>query len=266
MEPDEREPRQIVIEFDLLPPIILVVATFAAGSELPLVRVVFAMAADACHGRFFASNVALVTSFAAQLGVSADQWKPRRLGVIEVHAGPFYRRMAGLALLAVPSIVRIVNCVAGDASRGQVLVPLPDVAGRTSDLCMGTGQGKPGLGMVERLHFRPTINNVAAIAFCAELSLVRLGFPMAGDAFSRRFPILHRWLMTPFASCRFVCSCKGEIGVAVIECLLVELNNIGSTSFVLGMTILAFCRDRILTPPMEAALLLAIIGDILVTR
>ncbi len=106
---------------------------------------------------------------------------------------------------------------------------------------------------------------MALRAFLAERAFMRLLLFMAGDALAGRFPKLLGRLMAAIAGKRFVRAFQIEIGKLVAKCFFVELHDIGVPALVIGMAMLAFGIDSIGTPPVQAALLLAISRDVLVT-
>ena len=88
VQADERKASEIVIERDFLAPTHLVVALAATIAELPLVRVVFLMAARACHRQFGLVDIAFVAGITLDRRVLALERKFRRFGMIEMHDLP----------------------------------------------------------------------------------------------------------------------------------------------------------------------------------
>ena len=118
--------------------------------------------------------------------------------------------------------------------------------------------------MIEGPHTGPAILAVAALAPIAEPSFMRIGLPVAVDAAVRRAAELHFGQMTTVASRVLVAAVELKIRESVIERLPVELNDVGSPAFVIGMALLALRFRSIVTLSMQAASKLPVLGDVLV--
>jgi hypothetical protein len=107
-----------VVEGHLLPPPDFRVALLAARSQLPFVRIVFPMAADASRCELIAIKDACVTGIAFCRCVAAPQGKARSLIVVKPNRRPLLWPMAGFTFLTVPASVFVLDIVAGHAARG----------------------------------------------------------------------------------------------------------------------------------------------------
>ncbi len=122
MPTDQGEPRYVMIEREFLTPIRFIVALLAAAAELFLVRIIGPVAGHARGGERDAVEIAGMTAVACDPGVPSTQYVFGVLVVVETNGLPFLDAMASLALGAIPGRMDILQPVAGDASRPQVLV------------------------------------------------------------------------------------------------------------------------------------------------
>ncbi len=142
METNQRKLREIVIKNDLLAPIGLVVATFTALSKLPIMGVIRLVTGHTGHWQFISEEIAFVAAVAFNLFMSAFKREQGRLGVVEAYGLPLFWRMTGLAFLAIPAAMDILNLVAINASVRQVFVAFTNVAHGAFDGFMCPFEGK----------------------------------------------------------------------------------------------------------------------------
>ena len=198
--------------------------------------------------------------------MTAAQRKLGCLVVIEVHRLPLVCIVAGLAFGAVSCAVGILQPVARDAGRGEVLVKLAGVAGRAGNGLVCAHQRKRGLAVVERLDAAPSVLAVASIALLAETALVGIDRLVTVEAASRCISELHRLHMTAVATRRLVGTLEIEIREGVIECFPVELNDVRTPPLVIRVAVLAIPFRRIGLTPVETLSQPTIGGDLLVAR
>ena len=79
MQTDEREPRQVVVECDLLPPVRFVVTGFALGTELAFMGIVLLVAGGAIQRELVTVEIAGVAGVAKNLSVLALEGEFRAL-------------------------------------------------------------------------------------------------------------------------------------------------------------------------------------------
>ena len=200
MQSDQWKTGQIVVEGNLLAPARFPVTLPAVGTQLAMVSIVPAMACNTRHRQLVAIKVARVALLASDGCVTPAQRKPGRLVMVEADRRPFHRRMAGLAAIAVPSRMLVLQAVAGDAGSRQILVALTDMAFRARNLAVRAHQGELRLGVIVGLDLTPGFLPVTALARRAESSLVRVIALVAVNAASGRLAVLLALRMTGVAA------------------------------------------------------------------
>ena len=143
--------------------------------------------------------------------------------------------MAGLAAVAVPSPMLVLQAVAGDAGSRQTLVALADMAFRATDIAVRAQQGEPRLGVIVGLDLTPGFFPVTALARRTESSLVRIIVLVAVEAASGRLAVRLAFRMTGVASDPLVRPRQREICERMIERLAIELDDIERASLVIRM-------------------------------
>lgn len=93
MQPNQREPRQIVIKGDLFAPSGFRVAGLTFAAKLTLMRVILFVTRDTCHGQLLLVEIALVAGIALDGLVFALERKFGRFAMIEVGFLPLLRRV-----------------------------------------------------------------------------------------------------------------------------------------------------------------------------
>ena len=119
---------------------------------------------------------------ALQLGVRAQQWKVRFLGVIENPQRPAIRRMAALAFLAEPALVHIIVHMAVDAGGFRLRESQRRMALRAAHDPVQAQQRKCAQVMIEDELGPPGILAVTGFAAALELAAVRILAAVAAGA------------------------------------------------------------------------------------
>ena len=261
---DQRKPADVVIELGLLAPTRVVVALLAAGTQLPFVRVVLAMARQARGRQSVAVEVARMTGVALHLGVRASQ-RILRLVVIEADGLPFALIVAGLAFCSVSPGMDILQLMTGRTGDREPLVLLADVARRACNVLVRALQREFGPGMIERLDAAPDVVAVAAIAGLPEISLVGILLGMTAGAGCRRLAKRHAPVVTPFATPGLMGARELKVRIGMIEGFPIQLHDIERATLVIGMAGSAVLLRRGRLAAVKAFAQKTIEPDLLVT-
>ena len=89
------------------------------------------------------------------------------------------------------------------------------------------------------------------VAPLSKAPFMRIAGLVAIEAASRRIAKLDRLHVTAIATHCLMCTPELEVRGCVIECFPIELNDIGRSPLVIGMTMVAFLCHRIGLTPME---------------
>ena len=173
--------------------------------------------------------------------------------------------MTGLALGAIASGMSVLQAMAGDAGRCQVLVTFAGMAGRALDVLVGPIKGEFRFAVVEWLDTAPAILAMATVALLTEPLLVRVLRLVTVVAASRGAAERHRRGVASVTAYCLVAAFEFEIGGDVIEGLTIELNDIGVTAFVISMAVLAFLAQGIRVAAVKTPPVATISIDVLVT-
>jgi hypothetical protein len=265
MAPDQRESRDIVIECDLSPPAGFFVALLAATAELGLVRIVLLVTRDAVGREFVTIKIAGVTGVAFDLRVFAPQRKLGHFIVVELYGFPLGRSVASFTLGAVTGGMSVLQAMTGYAGHRQVLVALAGVTSAAGDIFVGALKRELRLAVIVCLDATPAVLAVAAIAFFAKALSVWILRLVTIEATPRRAAKDNCGLMAAVASCRLVPPLEFEVRKRVVEGLPVELDNVGTASFVVRVAEFALLVQRINLAAVKAVPVPAIRRDILVT-
>ena len=174
--------------------------------------------------------------------------------------------MAGLALGAKSSTMGVLQPVTCCTGRTEVLVDFAGVTGRAGHRLVRRLERKPGLGVVERLDAAPSLLVVASAAFFAQPPLVGFDRLVTIEAAPGRFSERDRLHMAAVAACGLVSALELEVCERVVECFPVELDDVGASPLVVGVTMPAIAFRRVGMTPMESPGLRAVGRDDLVTR
>lgn len=261
--PDEREACDIVIEGHLPAPAGLFVALLAAGAQLRLMRVILLVAGDAGCCELVAIKVAGVTGIAFDLGVLSAQRELGHAVVIELHGLPLGRGVASLALGAVACRMSVLQAMAGDAGRWEILVAFSGMTGGAVDVLVGAFKGEFGLAVVERLDPAPAILAVAAITGFTQAQAVRILRFVAIEAAAGGAPERNRGCMATLAPSGLVHPLELEVGNRVVEGLAVQLHDVGGPALVITVAKFAVLAQCISLAAMKAPSIPSIGGSIL---
>jgi hypothetical protein len=141
--------------------------------------------------------------------------------------------------------VNILNPVAIDARGANALVAFADMARRAGDGAMGAVKRELGLVVIERFDARPCCLGVAVVAPFPEATLVRIDRLVTVETAPGRVAELYLLGMTTATLHRFVSVMQLEIRKCMIECFAVELDYVGISPLVIGVTMGAFLLRRI---------------------
>lgn len=241
--PNQRKPRQVVIEGRRLAPSSVLMALLATIAELTPMRIVLAMAGHAGRGEllFERSGVARI---ALDLDVSTPKRKPR-LVVIEARDDvPAILIVAALAFRAVAAGVHVLYLVTSDARRGDAGIALADVTNRTGDALVRTQEREFGRVVIELLDTRPGRLAVATLTFLTKPPLVRIVRLVTIKTDRGHLSELGGGSMAFVTTDRGVRTLQLKIREDVVKSLPVKLNDIGAAALVIDMTISTFLLCR----------------------
>ena len=264
MASDQGKPRDVVVKGGDASPGALAVALLASGAELAVMAVILAMAGHASRRELVAIEIAAVTSVAFYLCMGLPERKFRVPVVIETDRRPLVLFVAGFALGAVASAMDVLNPVAIDACRADVLVALADVAGRAANVAVGAPQWKFCLVVIVRFNLPPRRIAVAAVACFAETPFVRILCLVAIEASPRRVSEFDVLCVTAAALHRLVGVPQLEIRQRVIERLAVKQDDVRIASLVVAVALRALLFRRIGLTAMKSSRRLTIGGNLLV--
>lgn len=108
MQPNQREARNVVVEYDILVPAILVMTAFTCGTELAAMGVIVDMAGLACPLQRDFMYRSLVTLLALELGVGSLQPIATSLGMVELCITPLFFAVTLFASCAISPFVYVI--------------------------------------------------------------------------------------------------------------------------------------------------------------
>jgi len=249
--PDQRKSRDGVIEGRYSAPTRISVTLRAATAELAFVRVILSVTRHTARRQLVAIEIARVAGIALDLRMRGSQWKSCRLVMIEANGAPLALVVAAFALGAVPSGVDILNPVAIHTCGAEVLVAFANMARGTGDAAMRPLQPELGPVMVERLDATPCRLVMTIVAGFSKPPLVRIVRLVTVEAAAGGIAELYRLHVTIAAARGLVCIPELEIRECVIERLAVQLDDVGFSPRVIGMTSVAFLLPRIRLAPVK---------------
>ncbi|MGC2780668.1 MAG: hypothetical protein WA418_34035 [Bradyrhizobium sp.] len=264
VEPDQGEACDLVVKGHVLAPSRIIVASLAALPELTLMRILLAVARHAGRRQFVAIEIARVARIALGLRMGVAQRK-LRLIVVEVGRLPLDLIVAGLALVAVPASMHVLQLVARATAARQVLVLLSRVTGRAGHRLVRADQGKLRLAVVEFPGVGPFHRRVTVLTALAEPTAMRIDLLVTVEAARRRITIFHLGHMASGAWHTLVSIDETIIRHIVLERFLVEGIYIGLTSLVVSMALSAFLARCGGVAPVQARAGRSIGGHFLVT-
>ena len=236
-----------MIEGNYPSPTGLYVTSLAAAAKLALVPIILPVTRYTGRRQLVAIEIAGMARIALDLRMRPSQGIFRGLVMIEVNRIPLILVVAGLAFGTVPRGVNILNPVAIDARGANPLVAFADMARRADHGAVGALKRELGLVVVERFDPRPCCLGMAVVARFPKATLVRIDRLMTVEAASGRVAELYLLGMTTATLHRFVGVMQLEIRKCMIECFAVELDYVGISPLVIGVTMGAFllCRIRL---------------------
>ena len=261
---DQGETTDIVIEGCHSTPVGLAVTLFAAVSKLAFVLVVLLVTGHTGRCQLVAIEVTGVAEVALGLYMRGPQWI-FGLVVIEMYRLPFVLVVAGFALDAVPSGMNVLNSVAVHALGADTLVAFAGMTARAGDSLMSAQQRKPGGVVVERLDLTPFGFAVATITLFTKAPLMRINRLVTIEAPPERLAKFYLRCVTAGARHCFVRFPKLEIGEGVVERFAIKLDDVGISSLVIGMAMVAFSFCAIRVKSVKSLARRTIDSDVLVT-
>jgi hypothetical protein len=265
MASNQRKSSDVVVEGRYTTPTGLSVALLAATAKAAVMPIILLVARHASGCQFVAIEVSCVAGIAFDLRMRASQWKFRRLVMVEMNRFPLCRRVAAFALCAVSSGVNVLNPMTVGAHGAEVLVALANMASGAGHGLVCALEWKPGRAVVEWLDLAPSRFAMATVAFFAKAPLVRIVRLMTVEAASGRLAEFCRRRVTAAARNRLVRVSELEIRRCMIECLAVQLDDVGASSLVIGMTMVAILLCGVRLTPMKTRARRTIGSDFLVT-
>ena len=161
MQANQREVRQIMIEYHLVTPAAFAVAARTILALLTAMDIVGAVTVDAA-GLQFVREIAPMTGVAQDLLVLAAQREIGLTVVIEATLGPGLFGMTTFAAFAIASMMGVVGTVAGNTRRREFLgTQRLGVASFAGQLAMAAAQGKIGVLGVVKTRLVPLLFVVA---------------------------------------------------------------------------------------------------------
>jgi hypothetical protein len=186
--------------------------------------------------------------------------------VIKADPRPLVLVVAAFALGAVPPGVDILNLVAIDTRNADSLVAFANMACGAGDIAVCALERESGPVVVERFYATPCRLSVTIVAPFAKTALVRIVRLVTLEAASGCLAELCRLRVTADALHGLVSSSELETRKSVIECLAVELDDVGISPLVIGVTMGAFLFCCIRLTPMKSLDQLTIGGNFFVAR
>ena len=191
----------------------------------------------------------------------AAQRKFGRLVVVEVHRGPFFRRVTSLAFSAVTPAMWVPEAVAINTGGTD---PFPLLAGVTRGACdvpVLTSQWEFGLAVIEGFCRAPSLNAMASRAVRSQSSIMGFIGLVTADAIQRCVSHSLAGLVATVAACIRVGTLQCKIGEVVAERLGIQADNLGLPPLVIRVATSAFAMTDGWMAPMEPLMLSDISGD-----
>jgi hypothetical protein len=130
---------------------------------------------------------------------------------------------------------------------------------------VSTLERKPGRAVIERLDPAPGGFAMAIVAFFTKTPFMWINRLVTIDTTAGRLAEFDRWRVAAGARHRSVGIPKREIRKGMVERLAVQLDNVGVSSLVIGMAMIAFAFCGIRLAPMKSLASRTIGGHFLVT-
>jgi hypothetical protein len=236
---DQWKPRDVVIERRNLAPTNLSVTLLAAAAQPSVVSVILLVTPYAGRCQLLAIELAGMAHVALDLCVGESK-REFRLIVIEVDANPLVLIVAGLAFPAISTGVDVLNSVAFDARRTEILVAFAKMACGARDSGVRTHKRKLRLAVIEWLDSPPGILAMTIITPLSKAPFMRITGLVAIEAASRRIAKLDCLHVTAIAAHCLMRPLEFEVRGCVIECFPIKLDDVGRSPLVIGMAVVAF--------------------------
>jgi hypothetical protein len=229
-----------VIEGNYPSPARLSMTSLAAAAKLALVPIILPVTRYTGRRQFVAIEIAGMARIALDFCMRRSQGIFCSLVMIEVNRAPLVLVVADLAFGAVARGVNIVNLVAINARGANPFVAFANMARRADDGAMCTLKRELGLVVVERFDAPPCCLGMTVVARFPKATLVWIDRLVTVEAASGCVAELYRLNMTPATLHRFVSVMQLEIRKCMVECFAVELDDVGISPLVIGVTMGAF--------------------------
>jgi hypothetical protein len=249
---NQRELRDVVVERGYAAPTDLTVTLLAAAAKLALVAIILMVARYTSRRQLVAIKIAGVACIAFDFGVGGSQRKFRCLVMIEVNRTPFILVVAGFTFGTVSPTVNVLNPVAIGACRTDPFVTLTNMARGAEDCPMCPLKRELGLVMIEQLDPSPCRLDMAILTCLSEAPLVPIACLMTVEAAPGSLAELGRLQVAAAALHRFVRITQLKIRKAVIESLTIELDDVGVSPLVIGVTVGAVLLRRVRLPSVKS--------------
>lgn len=220
MRAEQREARQVMLEFHLLAPAAFVVAGLAIAPFLAVMDIVGLVAGNTGGLDLLRTHRSGVAGLTGRLDVQAAQ---RVIGVAVVIEGglrPFAAAVATFAVRAVAALMHVVARMTVIAGRRQFFcLWIALVAGRTSGSFVRADQAEMRIAVVIEPGLLPFLRAVATRALGAELAVVHVIAGMTRDTIGGGGLVTLIW-MTAVAGHVAVLAAQRITGLAMVEARL----------------------------------------------
>lgn len=225
------------------PPQVVAVTGPAGRAKAAFVPIVRLVTTGAILGDRRMHIAAAVAVRASNVSVATHERETRLTGVIELLRAPVGRGVAVAAVLALPSLVNVIRCVASGTRGRRAFVALTDVTGRAGSLEMLVGEVEEGVVVIE-MGLLPGLRVMADGAVGSEEATVgvipRVAAVTGRGCLAKR----HAGLVTASAGEGDVRTLEREVGQVVRESGLAQPRDVGVSTEVLGMAASTLtCRD-----------------------
>lgn len=189
MLPCQREARELVVKQDPLFPTVHIVAAAAISAQMPAMRIVVSMAANAGGRRHGYVSGLLVTCLALDSLVGTCEWESRHAVVIEAGDLPVTTVVAFCTICPISALVTVILLVTAIAAAWWLFdaVARP-MASRASSCRMAAQQRKACVLVVIEGDCLPGTGRVATCAVGASRSLMHVILGVTANAGAGRRP------------------------------------------------------------------------------
>ncbi len=160
--------------------------------------------------------------------------------------------MAGLALFTALTLMNVLQPVAGDAAGLQILIDLSSMADFAANFLVGADERILSLVVIKGLGVAPGILLVADAAFPSEPAFVWLVIFVTSNTSGWRVAEFGIGRMTSRAGNDLVRAVQRKVREMMVKSFWVKPHDIGVTTDVVGVTMLAFRLGNILAQAVKA--------------